>query len=410
METLQPYVVALAIGMIVGLEREWSQRAKSHKLAGARTLALVGLLGGLAAELGPFVVAAGLGVVGLIIATGYHKQVDPDIGLTTEMATLAVFLLGALARDHPREAIALGVTCAMVLASRDRLHAFVHERITRNEIDDALKFLVIAFVILPFLPSGGRGPHGVLDAHHIWNLVVLMTGIGWAGYIAICVLGPNRGLWLAGFAGGFVSASATTASMARTSKTAVVPTNAPLGAAVLASIATLVQFGVVIAIGSSDMFRRVLPALAAGGLLLLLEAAVIARRANRSPKSDDQGTPTSRAFALWPALLVATLLTGVLLLTRWTSDVAGDSVTVLAGGLTGFADVHATAAAMATLAGNGSLGVATAIAAAGAALAANTVTKCVLAFAVGGRGFGTRFTLLIAGPTAVVAVGLALSA
>ena len=409
METLQPYVVALAIGLMVGLEREWSARAKAHKLAGSRTLALVGLLGGLAAEVGPSVVAVGLGVLGVVIAVGYRKSDDPDIGLTTEVATFAVFLLGAVARDHQRDAVALGVLCAIVLASRDRLHGFVRERITRAEIDDALKFLVIAFVILPFLPKGGRGPYEVLDANHIWKLVVLITGIGWAGYLAVRLLGPERGLWLAGFAGGFVSAAATTATMARTNKSAAVPTSAPLGAALLASVATLVQFGVVIALGSADMLGRVLPALGAGAAFLVVEAGVIARRGRRSVTAAHVDAGTARAFALWPAMLVAALLTAVLLLARWTTDVAGHSLTVLAGGLAGFADVHATAAAMATLVGNGSLGVTTGVAAAGAALGANTITKCVVAFAAGGRRFGTRFTCLLAGPTVVVAVALALA-
>jgi uncharacterized membrane protein (DUF4010 family) len=104
------------------------------------------------------------------------------------------------------------------------------------------------------------------------------------------------------------------------------------------------------------------------------------------------------------------MLTGVLLLARWTADVAGSALTALAGGLAGFADVHATTAAMATLVSDGAISTRTGVAAVGAALAANTVTKCVLAFALGGRRFGARFLAAILAPAAAAAVAFAIAA
>ena len=77
----------------------------------------------------------------------------------------------------------------------------------------------MAFVILPLLPNRGLGPYAVLNPERVWLLVVLLTGIGWVGYIGVRALGPERGLLVTGLAGGFVSASATTASMGRLSRT-----------------------------------------------------------------------------------------------------------------------------------------------------------------------------------------------
>ena len=98
-----------------------------------------------------------------------------------------------------------------LLWSKTRIHRFVRRILTEVEVEDAIKFFVVAFVILPLLPDQGVGPYGVLNPAKIWLLVVLLTGIGWVGYIGVRALGPQRGLLVTGLAGGFVSATATTA-------------------------------------------------------------------------------------------------------------------------------------------------------------------------------------------------------
>jgi uncharacterized membrane protein (DUF4010 family) len=407
-DEVRPFAIAAAIGLLIGLEREWRQRARPHKLAGSRTLALLSLLGAIAVAIDPLVVAAGVVAVGLLLAVGYVRSKEPDVGLTTEVASLVAFVLGALAYDHPRTAVTVAVVVTVLLASRERLHRFAHEQITQVEIDDALKFFVAAFVILPLLPKGPHGPYGVLDAWKIWGLVVLITGIGWAGYVAVRVLGAARGLLVAGFAGGFVSGAATTATMARSARREG-DSRPRLAAALLASVATLIQLGVVAAVASTTLARRVLPGLVAAGLLLVAEAGGIALAVGRAAEGMRE-RPPGRPFRLGPAVLVAAMLTGVLLLARWTADVAGSALTALAGGLAGFADVHATTAAMATLVSDGAISTRTGVAAVGAALAANTVTKCVLAFALGGRRFGARFLAAILAPAAAAAVAFAIAA
>ena len=142
-----------------------------------------------------------------------------------------------------------------LLISKTRIHRFAREIVSEVELEDAIKFFVVAFVILPLLPDRQLGPYGVLNPSKIWLLVVLLTGIGWVGYIGVRALGPERGLLVTGLAGGFVSASATTASMGRLSRT-VAGLRGPLASALLASLATFVQLLVVIGLVDGEVLRR----------------------------------------------------------------------------------------------------------------------------------------------------------
>jgi hypothetical protein len=220
-QQVQPFLVALAIGLLLGFERE---RSHSRRLsAGSRSFALLSLLGAVAAEFGQWVVLAGLVGVAALMALAYFRTNDEDPGTTTEIAALVTYLLGALAHTRPAVAVALAVLVAGLLLSKDRIHRFARDIVSEVELEDAIKFFVVAFVILPLLPDRPLGPYGVLNPSKVWLLVVLLTGIGWVGYIGVRALGPQRGLLVTGLAGGFVSATATTASMGRIGRTAADP-------------------------------------------------------------------------------------------------------------------------------------------------------------------------------------------
>ncbi|HEX7825840.1 MAG TPA: MgtC/SapB family protein, partial [Mycobacterium sp.] len=232
-QQIEPFLVALAIGLLLGLERE---RSHTRKLpAGSRSFALLSLAGAVAAGFGQWAVVAVFLGVGALVALAYFRTSGDDPGTTTATAALVAYLLGALAYSRPALAVALAVVVAGLLVSKTRIHRFARDIMTEVELEDAIKFLVVAFVILPLLPDRGLGPYGVLNPEKVWLLVVLLTGIGWVGYIGVRALGPERGLLITGIAGGFVSASATTASMGRLSRTTP-SLRAPLASALLASL------------------------------------------------------------------------------------------------------------------------------------------------------------------------------
>ncbi|OBJ39272.1 hypothetical protein A5630_27435 [Mycolicibacterium mucogenicum] len=410
-QQIEPFLVALAIGLLLGLERE---RSHTRKLpAGSRSFALLSLAGAVAAGFGQWVIVVGFLGVGALIALAYFRTSAEDPGTTTATAALVAYLLGALAYSRPALAVALAVVVAGLLVSKNRIHRFARDIMTEVELEDAIKFLVVAFVILPLLPDRGLGPYGVLNPEKVWLLVVLLTGIGWVGYIGVRALGPERGLLITGIAGGFVSATATTASMARLSRTTP-SVRAPLASALLASLATFVQLLIVIAVVDTQVLQRLWPPVAAGAGVLVVIAAVVYRGAalaedNPSPEQGTGAKAASRPFALRPALILAAVLTLALLVGRWGADVLGSGGTVLAAFAAGLADAHAGAVAAASLAAKGDISVDTALLAVAAALGSNLIVKIVLAFTAGGRRFGLRFLAGMTPPAVVFGVVLALT-
>ena len=418
-QQIQPFLVALAIGLLLGFERE---RGHTHELpAGSRSFALLSLAGAIAAGIGPWAVVVGLVAVGALLALAYFRTSKNDPGTTTEIAAITAYLLGALAYTRPAMAGALAVIVVALLMSKNRIHRFAREIVSEVELEDAIKFFVVAFVILPLLPDRPMGPYGTLNPAKVWLLVVLLTGIGWIGYIGVRALGPGRGLLVTGLAGGFVSASATTASMGRLSRT-VGGLRPPLAGALFASVSTFVQLIVVIGVVNPEVVRRLWPAAVAGAVALVgialwvyRSAGSAARPENGSatdaPATDAPATdvPGTRPFALRPALILAAVLTFALLVGRWGADFLGPNGAVLAAFAAGLADAHAGSVAAASLAARGDITTNTALLAIAAALGSNLIVKTILAFTAGGRRFGTGFVAGMAFPTAVFAAAMTLA-
>lgn len=407
-QQIQPFLVALAIGLLLGFERERSHHRELP--AGSRSFALLALVGAVAASFGTWTVVVGLAGVVAMLALAYFRTSADDPGTTTEIAAVVAYLLGALAYTRPGLAVALAVVVAVLLVSKGRIHRFAREIVSEIELEDAIKFFVVAFVILPLLPDQGVGPYGVLNPAKIWLLVVLLTGIGWVGYIGVRALGPQRGLLVTGLAGGFVSATATTASMGRVSRT-VAGVRAPLAGALLASLATFVQLLVVIGLVDVEVLRRLWLPVLAGLLVLLVVAALVYRGASVVPDQDaaepDEPHPIpGRPFALRPALILAAVLTGALLVGRWGAEVLGPRGAVLAAFAAGLADAHAGSVAAASLAAKGDITVDTALISVAAALGSNLIVKTVLAFTAGGRRFGIGFLAAMAVPSLVFGAAL----
>lgn len=401
-QQIQPFLIALAIGLLIGLERERSHIRRIP--AGSRSFALLSLAGVVSASFDTWVVVAGFVGVGTLVALSYFRTSAEDAGITTAVAALVAYLLGALALTRPALAVALAVVVAGLLVSKARIHHFAREVVSELEVEDAIRFLVVAFVILPLLPDRNLGPYGVLNPSKVWLLVVLLTGIGWFGYIGVRALGRERGLLVTGLAGGFVSASATTASMARLSRTTT--SRSPLAGALLASLATFLQLLIVIAVVDVDVLRLLwLPVVA--GAAVLVGISVFVARSGHHPTEDTtddsaaDATPSGRPFALRPALILAAVLTFALFVARWGADVFGPQGAVLAAFAAGLADAHAGSVAAASLAAKGDITVDTALVAIAAALGSNLIVKTVLAFTAGGRRFGFGFLSCMAAPAIV---------
>jgi uncharacterized membrane protein (DUF4010 family) len=391
---------ALAIGLLLGVEREHDNAHNSTRPAGSRTFPLIALAGAVSAALSPVAVGVALGAVAALVIAWYLRTSEP--GATTEIAAIATFLLGALAWHRPELAVPVGVAAAALLAAKRPLHRFARKVVSDQDVRDAMILFVVAFVVLPLLPNRPLGPYGVLNPARVWWLVIAVTVIGWAGYVAARAFGERWGLLVTGFAGGFVSGSATTAVMARKYRTvgaAVFP------GAVAVNLATLAQIVAVTAIASPPVALRLLPAIGAGALVLLAEVAWLVWRTKPAEAENDEPV-VSRPMSLKAALSLAAILVLFLVGTRAAADWLGGGGVVAAGALAGLADAHAAAIAAASLAPQ-SIPVHTAVLACGAALATNTVVKLVLATVAGGPRFALRLAAWLA--PVVVAVGLGMA-
>jgi uncharacterized membrane protein (DUF4010 family) len=392
--------IALALGLLVGAERERSKPGGS----GVRTFALVALLGNVATLLPITYGAVVLGGIVLLVAVSYAGTWKTDPGMTSEVALVTTAGLGALTGRYPAIAVGAAVAMVVVLSSKETLHRFLRETVTERERADAIKFFVAAFIVLPLLPRDSFGPADVLSPQRIWLLVVLITAIGWIGYAATRALGANRGQLIAGLAGGFVSATATIGLLGAKARRAEVSLRAALAGALMASVATLVEMAVLTTAVEPTVAVRLYPGLAAGLVVLLFEGWWLGRKHGDAPGQHHE-TP-GRPFALTPALILAAVISLVVVAGAWMQGrygAAGAQVVAATGGL---ADAHATAVALAGLAHVHQLTATSAALAILLALATNTLSKIVAAGIGGGRLYAVQTFLLHLTPAAAVAAGV----
>jgi len=309
-----PLGVALALGLLVGLQRE----RESPAVAGIRTSALTALLGAsaalLVAPLGAWVVVAGFaGVIAAIVIGNVQamrrEEIDP--GVTSEIALLATYIVGAMTVTGPLTvAVALGVTIAVLLQAKTPLHRFAG-LVGEKDFRAVLQFLVVAFVVLPVLPDRAYDPFEVLNPRHIWLMVVLVVGISLGGYLAWKVVGREAGAAISGLLGGAISSTATTFSMARQARSASDLAPAAALVILLASCVTylrvLVEVGVVGRSFLPSVSVAMLPPLGA----MILASFVVWLRARRErieapePKNPTQFTSALAFGALYAVVLFA---------------------------------------------------------------------------------------------------------
>ncbi|MFY9514117.1 MAG: MgtC/SapB family protein, partial [Rubrivivax sp.] len=219
--TAEGLVAALAVGLLIGVERGWRDRdlAEGGRVAGLRTFALVGLLGGvlgsLAADLGAWILPGGFVGLSLLLAVSYREAARKtgNLSVTTAVATLLAFMLGVLAaRGAPALALAAAVVTTVLLNLKPTLHAWL-QRVESRELSAALQLLVLSVVILPNLPDAGYGPYQALNPYRLWWAVVLIAGLSLAGHFAMRLTGAQRGIFLTGLLGGLASSTAATLAL-----------------------------------------------------------------------------------------------------------------------------------------------------------------------------------------------------
>lgn len=383
---------ALAVGLLIGIERERSKgQGPRRAAAGVRTFTLIALAGAISLELGglpAFLVVAA--VVGVFAALSYLRSFRRDPGLTTEVAMIVTLLLGGLALREPQVAGSLAVVVTIVLVSRTRVHDWIRNVLTDEEVRDGLILAAAALVILPLLPEKPVDPWGVLDPRKLWTLAVLVMAINGLGYIAVRALGARVGLALAGLFSGFVSSTATIGAMGSRTRARPELRGSAVAGAAASSIATVVQLAIVVGLVSMQTLQALLPSLVLAGLAALAYAGIFMLRSVRDTAQGEvpAGRPFSPKTAVLFVLVVGLALTISTALTYWL----GNRGLLLATGVAGFGDSHAAAISAASLAASGKTEVPLAAIAVLIGFSTNAVSKIVVAFSLGDRRFA--FALL----------------
>lgn len=402
-EMLQSLGVALGLGLLIGLERGWHDRAApdGQRVAGVRTFGLLSLAGALSALLsqqwGGWVFAAALLAMAAMQIAGYRASLrhDLSVGMTTEVAGWVAFLLGALAMTgQTTVAVAVAVVVMVLLGIKPWLHRLV-QLLSEQELFALFKLLLLALVLLPLLPNRGMGPWQAWNPQVIGWLVLLLAGLSFVGYVAIRVLGARRGLLLTSVLGGLVSSTALTLLFARQ---------------VVSRPQWVVMLALGIALASATLFPRVWlevgvvnPALASVIFPPLLAMAITAYggalwlwwRSGRIQTEAAVEPVFNNPLELSAAVKFAALLVLIMFAAQALRQSMGDAGVFALAAVSGLVDVDALSLSMAQMHAAGQLSVWVAEHAIVLTVMVNTVTKILLAWAIGGRALGVRVAMVL---------------
>jgi uncharacterized membrane protein (DUF4010 family) len=406
-EALPQFLTSLAIGLLIGLERERNPSAK----AGLRTFALVAMFGTLCALLAskadsPWLLIAGLAAVaGMIVAAYINAPPDPnEPGTTTVIALLMSYGLGAMIwYDLAKLAVMLAIGITALLYFKPELRG-ISQKLTRRDLVAVLQFSVLTFIVLPILPDQNFGPYDAFNPHQAWLMVVLISGISLAGYAALHVVGTRYGAPLLGFLGGVVSSTATTLIYAKHGKSNQAMLNLAASVIVIASMVLPLRLLAVSAVVAHGILSSLIPVLLIG---LLFGLIVALYNWHKMDKATELYIPeTANPAELHTAIGFGLLYVAVLLISAWMVDLAGSQglyAVALASGLT---DVDAIVLSTLRLFNLGQLNEQQTVIAIAIAFLSNLAFKFGMVVFIGGWNLARQVAVGFAAITAGVLLGL----
>lgn len=394
-ELARHFLVALLIGALVGIEREKRKHAAPGRtLGGIRTHILLALVGGASAWLAreidmPWVLVVTLAAVAAVGVASYVRRSsrgpqDDSPGITSEIAAIAVFLLGAMVvLGNEALAVALAITVSAVLAFKQPLHGFV-QRIGVDDLLAGIKLLIASFIVLPLVPDATVDPWQAINPYQLWLLVVLISALSLVGYVAMRWLGPTRGTAVTGIAGGLLSSTAATLGFARNSRAGAPGARGDAASAgiLLAWLVMFLRVVIVAAIVGPRLLQAAWPPLAAMALVTAGLAAHHYRAGiGLAGAGGEPGLEAKNPFNLAAAVRFGALFAGVLLAVKIAQQHLPGLGLYVVSALAGSMDVDAITLSLASDAGAGDLRPA-ALALVMAVLA-NTAVKCAMVLVLG---------------------------
>ena len=333
---------ALGCGLLIGLERERSkQRENQHSFAGIRSFTICSLLGAICFSFGFLIGLIGALIVGGISIISISKQVE-DPGVTTELAFILTYFIGGLCLWHISYAAGLTVVLTFLLMTKHSMHGVAIKWITEREFKDGIFLLALLLIALPLTPN--RALWGsVLNPYIILKLLTLVLAIQALAHIAKRLLSSRHAMFLSALASGFVSSTATIASIGIEVRRGRADAKANAGAALISCVATLMQLLIIVA-GVSFTWLKILLFPSIIAIIILIIPGVWLMRKNRSAeKIKLTDTPM---FSLKEAGIIVTTLTIIQVLVYGLSLWLGDAGLIAGTILTSIFEMHAAMAAV----------------------------------------------------------------
>lgn len=395
-QTTLNLAIALLLGALIGLQRGWKarERKSGERIAGIRTYALIGLLGGIAALLADTLTVWAFPVIliSLIAVTlvAFNRRLveTRNFSITGIIGLILTFCFGAVAvAVDPVPAAAAAVVTAILLDNKTEIHSLIR-KLQANELDAGLKLLLITVVMLPLLPNTRMGPGGILNPYEIWWMVVLIASVSFVGYFAIRMAGAAKGILFTSLFAGLSSSTALTLHFARQSRQT--PDLSP-------------QFASGILIACGTMFPRILvycllinrdllPSLVGPVIAMTLALYVPAFaiwRYNRDSLAVEQPQLSKNPLDLKTALAFGVLLTMILLVGELLKEWFGNTGIYVLSATSAIADVDAITLSLTRLS-HSSISADTAVLGIIIAAAVNNLVKTGLATSIGTKALGLR--------------------
>lgn len=394
---------ALGSGLLVGLERErHKHRGPQREPAGLRTFTLAALGGALAQALQlPGLVAVGALAITALSGAALLRQRGRDPGLTTEIALLVTYLIGALCVTAPWLGSPAAVVLTGLLAARTKLHRFATQVLREEELHDGLMLGALALVVLPLMPEQPLPWLAGMKMNSLLGLLLLLLALQAAGHVALRLAGPQTGLALSGLMSGLVSSTATIAAMGARARSEPALAPACLAGAVLSTCATWLQAQAMLFAMAPQAAVAALPVCVPGALVCGGMGWVLARRAHAPVNTSPH--PTSHAERRGPlrlreALVMAVILSAVAAGVSWAQAHFGNAGRLGAVALAALADVHAPIVSLAGLQASGTITPAQVLHGLLVAFLCNGITRSITAVVAGGWRFARAIVVALTLP------------
>lgn len=406
-EIAGPFAISAGLGALIGLVRQWAwqqEHQQEAEYAGVRTFTLWALLGCATALLSERFGAAlfPVALAGLclyITAARWTSKAEQAEGYTSFAVMMETFFLGALAYIGERTiAVILAAGTMVLLGSKGPISRWTR-RFTRRDMFHVLQFVAVTGVVLPLVPDRGYGPFAALNPYDTWLMVVLMSGIGFAGYVLIRLFGAQAGVTLTGLIGGLASSTATTLTFSRKSRESPDLSLPCALAVILACDVMVMRVAVMVGAISPALLSKAawpLAILLAPGVLL----AVWGWWQTRNLPATGTTPEVQNPLGLGTAVRFALLYTGIKFLVRAAMELKFTTALLPIAALSGLTDMDAIALTMARSVTEETMSVELATRGVIVAAVANSVLKGILAASLGSPALRWRVLAAMALTTA----------